>query len=146
MTHKLKLSIEMIPSSSWQYNLRGLLKPKMWDEIRKKVYLKNSNKCVICGSGGKLNAHEVWEYDDELHIQKLKDIIPLCFLCHGVKHIGFSSINGRENLEKFVKHFMKVNKVERSIYQAHMSEETEKFNERSRYEWQLDLEKLTDYE
>ncbi len=143
----LKLTIELVPSSSWQYNLRSLLKPSMWNQIRKKVYLKFNNQCAICNSKSpKLQAHEVWTYEDENHIQTLKDIIPICFMCHGVKHIGFTSLKGPENTEKFVKHFMKVNSCDRMTYQKHLKEEMGKFDERSKYEWQLDLAKLKDYE
>lgn len=140
----LILTIELVPSSAWQNNLRGLLKPSMWDEIRKKVYKKHNDRCLICKSKSRLHAHEVWEYDDKNHIQELKDIIPLCYLCHGVKHIGFSSLKG-ENTEKFIKHFMKINKCDRITFQKHLKKETEKFSERSKYEWQLNLTNLNKY-
>ena len=146
---KLKLKIELIPSSSWQSNLRGILKPSMWNAIRNNVYLKNNSKCVICSRIGRLHAHEVWEFDDVNHIQKLEDIIPVCYLCHMVKHIGFSSLNQKATgieTEKLIKHFMNVNKCDRKTYQSHLRQAMEKFYERSRFEWQLDLTKLKDFE
>ena len=145
----LKLTIELVPSSSWKNNLRGLLKPSMWKEISDMVVKKHGGKCIICGRIGKLHAHEVWEYDNKNHIQKLEDIIPLCYNCHMVKHIGFASLQqskfGKDN-ERFIKHFMKVNNVGRSGYQEHLKEEIEKFNNRSHFEWQLNLENLAKFQ
>src|SRR3989304_10056088 len=110
MAEKLKLEIELVPASSWNNNLRNLLKPKMWENLRKEVYRKYNYKCAICNSDGRLHAHEIWGYDDKNHIQKLVDIIALCSKCHAVKHIGLAGIQAREgkiNFEKLIKHFMK---------------------------------------
>jgi hypothetical protein len=153
MSNNLKLTIEMVPESSWNNNLRSLLTPVMWKNIRNLVLNKNGNKCLICnrtsariayGSESKLHAHEVWDYDDQNKIQTLKDIIPLCYYCHGVKHFGYSSL--KSNKEIFIKHFMKVNNCTRRVFQKHLLDENEKFEERSKYEWQLDLSKLKDFD
>jgi len=142
----LKLTIELVPSSSWQNNLRSILKPKMWKELRDKVCKTSNDRCSICKRGGVIHAHEVWEYEDANHIQKLKDIIPLCYLCHSVKHIGFATLKGETSTnEKLIKHFMKVNNCDRIFFQKHLKNEFNKFEERSKYEWQLDLEKLKDF-
>jgi hypothetical protein len=141
----LKLTIELIPSSSWQNNLRNILKPEMWNEIRKKVI--KDGVCSICKTKTKrLHAHEQWKYDDNNSIQILKDIIPLCFLCHGVKHIGFSGTKGATEVEKYIHHFMKINKCDRIAYQKHLRSEIGKFNERSKYEWQLNLDNINKWE
>jgi len=143
----LKLSIELIPSSSWGSNLRNVLKPKMWDEIRKKVYKSNNMRCAICQRSGKLQAHEIWKFDDKKRIQKLVDIIPLCFLCHMVKHIGFASLTGDNYTNDLtIKHFMTVNKVDRLEFQKHLKSAIKNFEDRSRFEWQLELSKLKDFE
>lgn len=141
--NNLKLTIEFVPSSAWQNNLRHILTKKMWDDLRKRVYAKYGGKCAICGKvPKKLHAHEVWEYDDKNHIQHLKDIIPLCSLCHLVKHPGFASINesrGGAPMVAVIAHFCLVNKVGREMFQKHYEEELGKWNERSRYEWMIDL-------
>lgn len=142
---KLKLTIELVPASSWQNNLRSLLKPQMWEKLREEVYKKYNYKCTICGNGGRLHAHEVWDYDNENHIQKLVEIIALCFKCHAVKHIGLAGIQASEeklNFENLIKHFMKVNNCDRETFEIHQKEAFKKFDERSRYEWQLDLNNL----
>ena len=138
----LKLTIELVPSSSWNQNLRSLLKPKMWESLRKEIYKKYNYKCAICNSGGRLHAHEVWEYDDKNHIQKLENLIALCSKCHAVKHIGLAGIQaseGKINYENLVKHFMKVNNCDRQTFEKHSEEAFKKFEEQSRYEWQIDL-------
>lgn len=140
---KLILTIEMVPSSAWQNNLHHVLPKKMWNDIRKKVYMKHDGKCAICQkTPKKLHAHEVWAYDDEKHLQILKNIIPVCSLCHLVKHPGFASVNearGGAPMVAVIAHFCRVNKVDREVFQKHYEEELEKYEERSRYEWTMDV-------
>lgn len=143
MKNNLKLTIQMVPSSTWNNNLRHVLPKKMWDDIRKKVYARNDGRCAICKKlSKKLHAHEVWEYDDKTHIQHLNDILPLCSLCHLVKHPGFASINetrGGAPMAAVIAHFKQVNKVGEDVFRKHYKEELEKFEERSRYEWTMDI-------
>ncbi|KKQ51905.1 HNH endonuclease [Candidatus Woesebacteria bacterium RIFCSPHIGHO2_01_FULL_39_17] len=139
---KLKLIIELVPASSWNQNLRSLLKPQMWEKLRKEVYKKHNYKCAICKSGGRLQAHEVWEYDDKNHIQKLVDLVALCSKCHAVKHIGLAGIQaseGKLNYDNLIKHFMKVNNCGRDVFEKHQTEAFKKFDERSCYEWSTDF-------
>jgi len=68
MKKKLKLTIEMVPESTWEKNLRNFLGPDKWRLIRKDVYWKANYKCQICGAEpdrGKLHCHEIWGYDDK---------------------------------------------------------------------------------
>ena len=142
MNQNLKLIIELIPHSSWNNNLRSILKPKMWNDVRKKVYIKCNYRCIVCGGGGKLHAHEVWKYDDENHIQSLFDIVALCSKCHAVKHFGHAGIQasqGKLNYENLVRHFMKINNCNRETFEKHRDESFKQFEERSRYEWTLEL-------
>jgi hypothetical protein len=147
MGKKLKLTIELIPSSSWQNNLRDILKPNMWDDIRKKVYKKNNFKCSVCGQKRKLQAHEIWKFNKRTHIQKLVDIVPLCFLCHMVKHIGFASLVIKRPInQRLIKHFMEVNGCNRETFQKELKVAIKNFQDRSRYDWELNLTKLKDFE
>jgi hypothetical protein len=139
---QLKLKIEMVPSSSWNQNLKNILKKDMWDKIRKSMIRKYAYRCAICGKREKaLQAHEVWDYKEQNHIQKLVDIVPLCALCHGVKHIGFTSLK-QQDKEKFIRHFMRVNHCDRVLFQKHLASEIKKFEKRSRFDWQLDIGQL----
>ena len=135
-----KLSIELVPSSTWGINLRSLLKKSQWDKIRKREYKRADYRCEICGKKGRIEGHEIWEYDDKKKIQKLKGIVCLCNTCHAVKHFGRSQLKGLE--EKCIKQMMKVNKWTRQQVRKHIAEETGKWNERSNFEWTLDIEFL----
>ena len=83
------LQIELIPKSCWGSNVRTKVKKKDWDIIRRAVYAKEKMHCHICEELCKpLDAHEVWEFNEETHVQKLIDIIGVCKACHGVIHFG----------------------------------------------------------
>ena len=76
-----KLTIELVPSTSWFNNVRSQVSAQEWDIIRHIVYAKANNICEICGGKGNKHAvecHEIWEYDDKEHIQKLIGMIALC--------------------------------------------------------------------
>jgi hypothetical protein len=139
----LKLFIELVPSTSWYNNLRKVLPKSEWDRIRKESYRNAGLICEICGKGNtKLNCHEIWEYDDEKHIQKLKGFQALCTDCHWVKHIGLAgimSMQGQLDFEKIVVHFMEVNEVSKWDFEKHKKEAFEKWEERSKSEWKIDF-------
>lgn len=76
----MKLTIELVPATSWGNNLRSRLPKKSWNAIRKRVYKEADFKCEICGGVGKrhpVECHEVWEYDDVNHIQSLVGFVAL---------------------------------------------------------------------
>ena len=72
---KYKLDFQLVPDGCWYTNLRSALPKETWDRVRKKAYARAGGRCMICGKAGRLEAHEVWEYDDKKHIQKLADVI-----------------------------------------------------------------------
>ena len=66
MSQNFKLTIELVPKTSWFTNLRSLVSKEQWDKIRNKVYWKAGYKCEICGSKGPkwpVECHEIWHYD-----------------------------------------------------------------------------------
>jgi hypothetical protein len=64
-----------------------------------------------------------------------------------VKHIGFASLRGGTAInERLIKHFMKINKCDRTVFQKHLKSKIETFENQSKYEWELDLSKLQDFE
>lgn len=144
---ELKLKIELVPSTSWYDNLRKKTSKTEWDKIRKQSYADANHKCAICGADGRLNCHEIWEYDDKTHIQKLTGFIALCNNCHMIKHIGFAGIQASKGLldmEKLIEHFMKVNNCNREVFEKHLEEAFAQWRERSKHEWQVDLGAYTD--
>lgn len=141
MSKKYKLTIELVPASTWGNNLRSVLKPHMWKAIREETYRRFGNKCAICGAGGQLHAHEVWEYKNKDHIQSLVDIVALCKMCHGVKHFGHTELEdakGKIDKEKVVLHFMRVNNCTREDFIKHKIKAQKVFEKRSHFDWQLD--------
>lgn len=142
----LLLTIELVPASAWNQNLRSIIPKKVWEKIRNEVLTKSNYKCGICGSLQKLECHEVWEYDDEKHIQKLAGFLALCKFCHGVKHIGFTGLKSDKDkipMERYIKHFMKVNGCDRNIFYAHYRKVLRIWERRSRFEWILDPGKIS---
>jgi len=98
-----KLTIELIPSTCHYSNVRTTVKPIEWDKIRFISYAAAGNVCELCGDTGKnqgykhnVECHEIWEYDDVNHIQRLAGLISLCPTCHQVKHIGRAIAIGKE--------------------------------------------------
>ena len=137
-----KLNFQLVPDGCWGENLRSALPKEVWDRLRRAAYARAGGKCSICGRPGRLEAHEVWEYDDEKHIQSLQNIIAVCPACHAVIHIGRTSMLGRE--PEAQAHFMKVNGCTQSEYHAALGEANRVHAERSRHEWLTRIDKLKD--
>ena len=135
-----KLDFQLVPDGCWYANLRSALPREVWDKLRRVAYARAGGKCSVCGAGGRLEAHEVWSYDDEKHIQSLQDIIAVCPACHAVIHIGRTALMGKE--AEAQAHFMKVNGCTQSDYHAALGEANRIHAERSRHEWITDISKL----
>ena len=140
----LKLRIDLIPKTSWYKNLRKQMKQPQWDKLRKKVYKDQGNVCCICGSGGRLNCHESWDYDETHHIQRLTGFHAVCSSCHHLTHFGLAQIlarRGHLNIEAVIEHFMNVNGVRREVFETHKTEAFGLWRERSKHEWRVELGK-----
>lgn len=140
----MKLTIELIPTTTWKLNLRSLLRPKDWDKIRKESYELANNVCEICGGVGffgkgkkKLECHEKWSFDDINKVQKLEGVVALCPICHMCKHIGFHFMQGKEELIKT--HLQRINLMSYSKVNQYIAQEFAKHQERSQHEWTLDV-------
>ena len=137
---KLKLEIELVPSTVWESSLYRLLPSNVWNKIRNNHIKKYGKKCEICSEQkGTHNLHEIWKYDDENHSQKLIGFVLLCRPCHHVKHIGFARIlasRGKLDYDKIVEHFCKVNECTKKDFENHKHEAFKIWNERSNYEWE----------
>ena len=139
---KLKLNFEILPSGAWNFNLRTQMSKKAWDVIRKDAYKNANDKCSICNrSVKKLHAHERWSFDSKTHVQKLKEVIAVCPLCHMVIHIGRTQLLGKEDLA--ISHFKRVNDVDFSAYTKALSIANKENIELSKIDdWSLDLSYL----
>lgn len=134
-----KLDFELVPDSCWYSKLRSILKPSMWDVVRRDAYARAEGRCMICNRPVKrLEAHEKWEYDEKTCTQKLVDVVAICHSCHSVIHIGRTQLLGDE--KKASDHFMKVNECSYSDYRKALGAANEKHRRlNSVAEWKLDL-------
>ncbi|PWT77035.1 MAG: HNH endonuclease [Chloroflexi bacterium] len=141
----LKLSIELVPEPCWYNNMRKVLPPTEWDKIRRRVYHEYHHSCGICGAHDtRLSCHEIWEYDDEHHIQRLKGFIALCDLCHYVKHIGYAGLlasEGKVDMQLVIHHFCQVNDCTVDAFTKHEEAAFDLWNKRNHHEWVTDLGK-----
>lgn len=141
---KMKLTIELVPQTSWFSNLRSLLSQAEWDVIRKQCYKKAGYKCEICNEVGPkhpVECHETWDYDNG--IQKLIGLIALCPNCHKTKHYGFARISGNEKEVK--KHFMKVNSLSEKEADDYIENAFLEWERKSELQWKLDISFLESY-
>jgi|ERR1035437_13731 hypothetical protein len=141
-----RLTIELVPSTSWFSNVRSVVKRSEWDKIRKEVYAKAFGKCEVCElvpPKGKLHAHEVWNYDLGSKIQKLEKMVALCADCHEVKHFGFAATQNRGELA--LGHLGKINNWSRDYCQQYVEQAFKQWEERSLFLWKLDLRHLEQY-
>ena len=139
------LTIELVPSTAWYRNLRSELSRKDWDFIRRKQYKQAGFICEACGGRGKkwpVECHEVWEFDDAAKVQRLVGLVALCPDCHAVKHMGFANSRGRGQAAK--DHLAKVNGWTLEQTELYVTGCFDKWEERSKYQWELDLAWLQD--
>lgn len=142
----MKLTIELVPASSWFNNVRAVLTRSQWDVLRKQVYSQAWDLCQICGGVGPkhpVECHEIWHYDDKKLIQKLVGMIALCPDCHMVKHIGLAQVQNKG--DKAIKHLMKVNKLSKKEAEKYVKESFEIWAKRSSKNWKLDISILESY-
>ena len=139
-----KLNFEMIPEECWRGNLRTLLPPRLWDIIRKEAYARSGHRCAVCGTTGRLEAHERWSYDEKKRLQKLETVVALCKGCHEVVHISRTYLIGRG--AEAEEHFKKVNGCTQAEYHAALAEANEEYRKRNQIEgWTTDFSWLNRY-
>lgn len=140
-----KLTIDLVPSTCWFSNVRSEVSKEDWDKIRRDTYKKAKYKCEICGGKGEkhpVECHEIFHYNDDTKLQTLASLIALCPSCHRCKHFGLWQLKGKE--EDCIEHMMKVNGWTRQQVKQHVAESFKEWDERSRYDWDLDLTLLRD--
>lgn len=146
---KVKLTVELVPTTCFYSNVRTMISNKDWDKLRFISYELANYKCEICGSDGlkqgykhRVECHEVFEYDDENYIQKLVKLVSLCVTCHQVKHIGRAIAIGKQH--ECFNQLAKINKWTLEQITEHLTASFELHGERSKHEWTLDLSLLNE--
>jgi len=141
-----RLTIELVPKTSWYNNVRTLVDEMTWDRIRRQVYRQADYRCEVCGGRGPEHAvecHEVWRYDDRTRVQLLVRMIALCPACHQVKHIGLANVKGKG--AQACAHLARVNGWTLEQADTHISQAFQVWAQRSGGPWTLDLEGLRPY-
>ncbi|MER3447896.1 MAG: HNH endonuclease [Nitrospiraceae bacterium] len=144
-----KLGIELVPLAMQGYNVRSRISPEQWQQTASITH-KRANRprttyrCEICHQSGKdqgfkhpVECHEVWDYDDETHIQKLTGLVSLCPLCHKAKHYGLAKKQGYESRVRA--HMKQVNNWSESELNASIAQAFHQVKARSDEYWILDL-------
>lgn len=150
MNNNYKLTIELVPSTSWYSNVRSNVTKKEWDIIREKAYDLADNKCEICGETGltqgykhKVECHEVWHYNDVTATQTLIGLISLCPRCHKTKHVGLARIQNQE--QTVIKQLVKVNNITATEAYDYINDSFIIWQDRSTKDWELDITYLKEY-
>jgi hypothetical protein len=145
----MKLTAELVPETVWFKSLAKLLPRKIWDSIRQNHMNQYGKRCQICEeTEGIMNLHEIWNYDDINHVQKLDGFILLCAMCHHIKHIGLAGIlanEGKLDYEKLIKHFCVVNECSVEDFRIHVNETFAIWRERSKHQWKQDFGEYGQY-
>jgi hypothetical protein len=134
------LSIELVPESCWYSNVRSNVSPDIWETLKKRTFHKAGYVCEICGEKGKtwpVECHEIWSYDDQLHIQKLQELIALCPSCHEVKHMGFANTQGRGEIA--MQHLATINHWSTQKTNEYVLNCFHLWQQRSQHPWTLDI-------
>lgn len=139
----MKLVAELVPSTVWYSSLYRLLPREVWNNIRENIITKKGRVCEVCGEvNGKMNLHEIWDYDDVKYIQRLIGFILLCEMCHHVKHIGLTGIlanQGKLDYNKIKEHFCTVNSCSEKEFDEHVNDAFMIWRNRSKHQWKQDF-------
>jgi hypothetical protein len=143
-----RLGVELVPATCWYSNVRSLLPTKEWDRLRKLSYTHADYECEICGGSGleqgykhPLECHEIWNYNDRTHVQRLDGLVSLCPYCHMCKHIGRANAMGNQPIA--FAHMEMVNDWNHKMVVNHVACQFEIFKERSKHPWKIDLSILS---
>ena len=47
-----RLTVELLPATTWGSNLRSVLRVSQWDKLRRGAYEAAQHRCEICGGAG----------------------------------------------------------------------------------------------
>ena len=132
-----------MPRTTFEQNVRSLVKRSEWNRIRKAVYKRAGYVCEICGGVGKrhpVEAHEVWEYDWSSMEQRLVGLQALCPACHRVKHLGFSFAKGFK--WPAIQQLCNVNQWTKKEALEYIDKVFQDWELRSAYNWTVNIEYL----
>jgi len=131
-----RLTVELVPKPLWGKNLRSILPPARWAELRCHCLDVANHRCAGCGAPGN-HCHEVWEYDDIMFVQRLRTLACLCSRCHDVVHLGHAQLEGRG--EQAFRTLMAVNEWDSFQANEHIKWAAGKWRWRNKHRWSQDI-------
>lgn len=136
---------DMLPTTSWEANLRTVFSEPEWDRLRKFCYQASGNTCMACGSRGEphVEAHESWRFDEKTGVQTLRGLLCLCPTCHKAKHLGFANRIGR--LPQVLERLMWLNDWDEATLARELVKVEQRQEELSTRTWTLNLDFLRTY-
>ena len=135
-----KVRMQLIPETSWYFNLRKVLPKADWDKLRRQVYAYHSYQCAGCGRGNvQLHAHEVWKFHNKSKTQKLIRLVCLCELCHGVEHFGHTEMQGGRYYSRVVRHAIHTLGWSHEQLRRRREAAFNKWRQRNAYDWKVDF-------
>lgn len=132
-----KIHVELVPKTAFFTNLRSQLSTEAWDWLRKETYKQAKHRCEYCNASGRMEAHEIWHYDDQKSIQTLHSIVCLCNLCHLCMHLGYAEIQGKSKQARA--QLAKVNQWTLKETDIYIEAVFEVWFARSKKQWDMDL-------
>lgn len=141
---QLKIHIDLVPKTCWFSNVRSQVSTADWDWLRKEAYKAANHRCEVCNAKGRLEAHEIWHYDDKNLVQKLHGITAVCKQCHELYHLGFAATQGK--FPQALKRLARVNSWTMEETFQYVDIVFEIWMQRSNKNWKLDLKLLDDCE
>ena len=148
----MKLTLDFIPLTGEDslYNfLKRTRRLGKWKAIKEYLIRKQGRKCQACNQDDSyLEAHEVWEYDEIICIQSLKEVQLICKKCHLVKHLNFfygSKVVKRGMLpstitkQELITHFCQVNECTEADYHRLEGEAFQLLRWRNKIRWKKDF-------
>ena len=141
----IKLTLNLIPQTTWYKSVRSHIPRTKWDLIRKKIYQQANYTCEVCGINeqtyqgykkGWLHCNELWEFKDGKQI--LTKLEAICRDCHLVKHFGYA--NASNQTEKAFKHLLKVNEWDIETGNKYIEQQFKEWEERSKVDWEINYQ------
>jgi hypothetical protein len=134
----MKLEFECLPSSSFGISLYNILKRPIWEKLSEDIRGRFGYQCGICGSRKKLSCHEIWSYNDVDHIQTLVGLLPLCHICHDIKHWGRTTKYAID-MKIYEDYFMLVNDCTYEEFIQYKKSYTTLYSTRNEFEWTVNF-------
>lgn len=148
----VRLRADVLPTSAWGSNLRGILSGSAWERLRKPVIEAAGLRCQICGAKPRTRApdcHEQWAFElrpahdaSLIPVQRLVRLVALCPGCHAVQHIGLAGL--RDQMEQVRARLARLNHWDSGAVSADLRRAGQRFELLEQVPWDLDLRALSD--